>query len=243
MLHLNVNRQFYTCLNSLIHVFGIIMKTKISTVTSEWILIVCPPSPPQGQRGLPGEQGFRGLPGPGVSDSLPFSYCPLSGLDSKSPLGLVLTGSKRRSRSYRRARAGWRPCKFIFIHSNEDVGAVAGTFCASSGPPWNCWCPRSSWSSRRCSRSRKHTQKVSSKRNWAHVFFLPGHTWDHRASWSSWTERRQGGSHGSDSLRSIQSKACSLWSISPGMSSAWGCDFLMLCISLTDSQTVTLNVL
>lgn len=31
------------------------------------------PPPPflQGQRGLPGEQGFKGLPGPVVSDTLP----------------------------------------------------------------------------------------------------------------------------------------------------------------------------
>lgn len=41
-------------------------KTLLCDIKMEHILIVWPPL--QGQRGLPGEQGFKGLPGPIVSD-------------------------------------------------------------------------------------------------------------------------------------------------------------------------------
>lgn len=99
---------------------------------------------------------------------------------------------------------------------------------------------------------------MSYKRSWNHVSFLPGLTRNHRASWSSWTERRQGWSHDWNLQRFIQSKACSLWrSNQPHLKAQtciqlkWckslsvrttvrlkGCDFLIPCMSLLSRPTV-----
>lgn len=183
----------------------------------------CPVFSLKGQRGLPGEQGFKGVPGQPVRQKclLKCPFSPNMWAVFYSFFFFYLKGPKGDTGlSGEPGRVGdpvSHPVLFRSIFWDHFQWSLLYVQRVFAGPSWPSWCSRFSWSTGQCgtffwSSSQHHFLRATAYIRCSFMICcVLGHTRYHRASWSCWTERRQGQSPCFKIPLHISNTLCSCW--------------------------------